>query len=257
MKTANDLFDLTGKKALVTGSSRGIGKAIALAFAAQGADVGIHGVGHAAGAADLVREIERLGRKSFCIPADLIAEDCAETIWKSVEEEFGGVDILVLNASIQYRKSWREITASDFNDQMNVNVRSSMLLIQKAVPFMERSGWGRILTIGSTQEIKPHPDMLVYSASKAAQALMARSLAMQLADKGITVNNLAPGAIHTDRNVEALSDAAYRQKIIASIPVGFVGETKDCVGAALLLCSDAGRYITGENLIVDGGKAFQ
>jgi NAD(P)-dependent dehydrogenase (short-subunit alcohol dehydrogenase family) len=241
----------------VTGSSRGIGKAIALALAAQGADVGIHYVGNAREARATTDEVERLGRKTFCVQGDLGAEDCAEILWKIVEHEFGGVDILVLNASIQYRKSWREITPDDFNEQTNVNVRSSLLLIQKAVPFMEQTGWGRILTIGSTQEIKPHPDMLIYSSSKAAQTLMARSLAMQLAPQGITVNNLAPGAIHTDRNVEVLSDASYRQKVIDSIPVGFIGETRDCVGAALLLCSDAGRYITGESLIVDGGKAFQ
>ncbi len=250
-------FNLSGRKALVTGSSRGIGKAIALALAEQGADVGIHYVGNGREARAAADEVERLGRKSFCIPSDLGAEDCAGILWKAVEDAFGGVDILVLNASIQYRKPWREITPDDFNRQMNVNVRSSLLLIQKAVPFMEQAGWGRILTIGSTQEIKPHPDMLVYSSSKAAQTLMARSLAVQLAGKGITVNNLAPGAIHTDRNTEVLSDASYRQKVIDSIPVGFIGETKDCVGAALLLCSDAGRYITGESLIVDGGKAFQ
>jgi glucose 1-dehydrogenase len=250
-------FDLTKKKALVTGSSRGIGKAIALALAGQGADIGIHYVGNADQAQATATEVERLGRKSFCIQCDLGEADCAETIWKVVEQEFGSVDILVLNASVQYRKSWREITAADFNDQMNVNVRSSMLLIQRAVPAMERKGWGRIVTIGSSQEIKPHPDMLVYSSSKAAQALMARSLAMQLAGNGITVNNLAPGAIQTDRNITALADPAYRQKVIDSIPVGYIGEAEDCVGAALLLCSDAGRYITGENLIVDGGKAFQ
>lgn len=253
----NNLFDLTGKKALVTGSSRGIGKAIALALASQGADVGIHYVGNAGQARETAAEVERLGRRSFCVQGDLGAADCAEVIWRAVAHEFTAVDILVLNASIQYRKPWREITAADFNEQMNVNMRSSLLLIQKAVPAMEQKGWGRIVTIGSTQEIKPHPDMLVYSCSKAAQTLMARSLAMQLARNGITVNNLAPGAIRTDRNVEALSDEAYCRKVVDSIPVGYIGETEDCVGAAILLCSDAGRYITGENLIVDGGKAFQ
>ncbi|MFA7343115.1 MAG: SDR family oxidoreductase [Terrimicrobiaceae bacterium] len=252
-----DLFDLTGRKALVTGSSRGIGRAIALAFAEHGADVGIHYVGNVTEARATADEVERLGQKTFCVQGDLGAEDCAEIIWKTVEREFGGADILVLNASIQYRKSWREITSADFNDQMNVNVRSSMLLIQKAVTFMEQKGWGRIVTVGSTQEVKPHPDMLVYSSSKAAQTLMVRSLAMQLAAKGITVNNLAPGAILTDRNAKVLSDDSYRRKVADSIPVGYIGETKDCVGAALLLCSEAGRYITGGSLIVDGGKAFQ
>lgn len=241
----------------MTGSSRGIGKAMALGLAMQGADVAIHCIGNLKEAQSTAEEIRNYGRNSFCVQGDLGAADCAETIWKTVEEKFGGVDILILNASIQYRKPWREITATDFNEQMNVNVRSSLLLIQKAVPAMEKKGWGRIVTIGSTQEIKPHPDMLVYSSSKSAQTLMARSLALQLARSGITVNNIAPGTIRTDRNVTVLSDAVYRQKVMDSIPVGYIGEPDDCVGAALLLCSDAGRYITGENLIVDGGRAFQ
>ena len=139
---------------------------------------------------------------------------------------------------------------------MNINVRASMLLMQKAVPDMRRSGWGRILTIGSVQERKPHPDMLAYSASKAAQTAMALSLAAQLAPEGITVNNLAPGVILTDRCAGAFADESYRNKVTGLIPAGYWGEPEDCVGAALLLCSDAGRYITGHSLYVDGGKAL-
>jgi NAD(P)-dependent dehydrogenase (short-subunit alcohol dehydrogenase family) len=107
------------------------------------------------------------------------------------------------------------------------------------------------------QETKPHPDMLVYSASKAAQTNMVQSLALQLAKEGITVNNVAPGVIYTDRNVEALSDAAYAQKVKDSIPVGFYGEPEDCAGIVSLLCSEEGRYITGQSLYIDGGKSIQ
>jgi NAD(P)-dependent dehydrogenase (short-subunit alcohol dehydrogenase family) len=122
---------------------------------------------------------------------------------------------------------------------------------------MKRSRWGRIITIGSVQEAKPHPDMLIYSASKAAQTNMMQSLSLQLARDGITVNNVAPGVIYTDRNVEALSNPEYAKKVTDSIPVGFYGEPQDCAGIVSLLCSDEGRYITGQSIYVDGGKSVQ
>lgn len=247
------MFDLTGKTALVTGSSRGIGRAIALCLAEAGADVVVHCTGRPEKAQEVVDAIRAMGRKAWFIQKNLMDEDCAEYIFSRLEQP---LDILVLNASIQYRKAWEQITAQDFAEQMNVNLRASMLLIQKAVPHMREQHWGRIVTVGSVQEAKPHPDMLVYSASKAGQRMMAQSLAGQLAKDGITVNNMAPGVIATDRNVEALSDPVYARQVADSIPVGFYGEPKDCAGAVLLLCSDEGRYITGQSLYVDGGKCL-
>ena len=247
------MFDLTGKTALVTGSSRGIGRAVALCLAEAGADVVVHCTGRPEKAQEVVDAIRAMGRKAWFIQKNLMDEDCAEYIFSRLEQP---LDILVLNASIQYRKAWEQITAQDFAEQMNVNLRASMLLIQKAVPHMREQHWGRIVTVGSVQEAKPHPDMLVYSASKAGQRMMAQSLAGQLAKDGITVNNMAPGVIATDRNVEALSDPVYARQVADSIPVGFYGEPKDCAGAVLLLCSDEGRYITGQSLYVDGGKCL-
>lgn len=250
------MFDLHGKRALVTGSSRGIGRAIALALAEAGADVAIHCAGRTDAAQTAVSEILAMGRRSFFIQKNLMDADCAEVIFKRIEEEFGSIDILVLNASIQYKKPWETITAQDFDEQISVNTRASMLLIQKAVPAMKENKWGRILAIGSVQEAKPHPDMLVYSSSKAAQTLMIQSLAVQLAPFGITCNSLAPGVIYTDRNVEALSDPVYAKKVTDSIPVRFYGTPQDCAGAALLFCSEEGRYITAQSLYVDGGKCM-
>lgn len=247
------MFDLTGKTALVTGSSRGIGRAVALCLAEAGADVVVHCTGRPEKAQEVVDAIRAMGRKAWFIQKNLMDEDCAEYIFSRLEQP---LDILVLNDSIQYRKAWEQITAQDFAEQMNVNLRASMLLIQKAVPHMREQHWGRIVTVGSVQEAKPHPDMLVYSASKAGQRMMAQSLAGQLAKDGITVNNMAPGVIATDRNVEALSDPVYARQVADSIPVGFYGEPKDCAGAVLLLCSDEGRYITGQSLYVDGGKCL-
>ena len=121
---------------------------------------------------------------------------------------------------------------------------------------MKQQKWGRIIAIGSVQEAKPHPDMLVYSASKAAQTAMIQSLALQLAPDGITLNDVAPGVIYTDRNVAALSDPAYAQKVTNSIPMGYYGEKEDCAGIVRLLCSEEGRYITGQRIFVDGGKSL-
>lgn len=142
-------------------------------------------------------------------------------------------------------------------EQLNCNFVSGMLLIQTVADHMKKNKWGRIITIGSVQEAKPHPDMLIYSASKAAQTNMMRSLSLQLAKDGITVNNVAPGVIDTDRNVAALSDPEYAKKVISTIPAGFYGQPEDVAAIVSLLCSAEGRYITGQSIYVDGGKGVQ
>lgn len=241
------------KTALVTGSSRGIGRAIALRLARDGFRIILHGTKESEKLTAVKTEIEKMGGSVTAETADLT--DLRETA--ALAARLGGVDVLVLNASVQYRRPWQEITAEEATAQLNCNFLSSLLLIQAVAPHMEKSGWGRIVTIGSVQEKKPHPDMLVYSASKAAQANAVQSLALQLAGAGVTVNNVAPGVIYTDRNVEALSDPDYAEKVRASIPVGFYGEPEDCAGTVSLLCSEEGRYITGQSIFVDGGKSIQ
>ena len=244
---------LSGKRALVTGASRGIGSAIALELARAGADVVVLYVGSKGAAENIAAQICEMGRKGEIVQANLSDPKGAD----GLIEKIGPVDILVLNASVQFRNPWENITDEEFDIQINCNLRSSLKLIQQAVPHMREQKWGRIITIGSVQEAKPHPDMLIYSASKAAQTLMAQSLSLQVAKDGITVNNVAPGVIYTDRNVEALSDPEYAKKVTDSIPVGFYGEKEDCAGIVRLLCSEEGRYITGQNIFVDGGKSIQ
>lgn len=241
------------KTALITGSSRGIGKAIALCLASDGFRVILHGVRESEHIKKLKAEIELRGGMAEIMTADLTKIEETECLGKSVSE----VDVLVLNASVQYRTPWQEITVGACYEQLNCNFISSMMLIQAVVPSMKKKAWGRIITIGSVQEAKPHPDMLVYSASKAAQTNMMQSLSLQLAKDGITVNNVAPGVIYTDRNLEALSDPVYAKKVTDSIPVGFYGEPDDCAGIVSLLCSEEGRYITGQSIYVDGGKSVQ
>lgn len=241
------------KTALITGSSRGIGRAIALRLAGDGFRILLHGAHPSGRLEETKAEIEAAGGMADILTADLT--DLKET--ERLAACMGEVDVLVLNASVQYRTPWREITVEAATAQLNCNFLSSLLLIQAVAPHMQKSGWGRIVTIGSVQEAKPHPDMLVYSASKAAQANLVQSLALQLAGAGVTVNNVAPGVIYTDRNVEALSDPVYAKKVTDSIPVGFYGEPQDCAGIVSLLCSEEGRYITGQSIFVDGGKSIQ
>lgn len=241
------------KKALVTGSSRGIGRAIAVRLAQDGYFVYVHAAGNVEKANETAEIIKENGGEAQVVTANLCDIKQTEKLAETVKD----IDVLVLNASLQYRTPWAEITVEACYEQLNCNFVSSMLLIQEAVPYMKKNGWGRIVTIGSVQEAKPHPDMLVYSASKAAQTNMVQSLSLQLAKDGITVNNVAPGVIYTDRNVKALSDPDYAKKVTDSIPVGFYGEPEDCAGMVSLLCSDEGRYITGQSIYVDGGKSVQ
>jgi len=241
------------KTAFITGSSRGIGKAIAIRLAKDGYKIIVHGASNTQKAEETAEIIRKNGGVAEVIVSDLTDIEKTRELCEKVKD----VDVLVLNASLQYRTSWQEITTKACYEQLNCNFVSSMMLIQAVVDNMKEKGWGRIITIGSVQEAKPHPDMLVYSASKAAQTNMVKSLSVQLAKDGITVNNVAPGVIYTDRNVEVLSDPEYAKKVTDSIPVGFYGEPEDCAGIVSLLCSDEGRYITGQNIFVDGGKSVQ
>ncbi len=240
------------KTALVTGSSRGIGAAIAQRLAQDGYKIYINCVGSMEKAEEVRDAIVANGGSAEIVQADLSDLDAV----KALSQRVGPVDALILNASIQIRQKWSEITTEEAYTQLNCNLVASLHLIQAFAPYMQAQKWGRIVTIGSVQEAKPHPDMLIYSASKAAQTNMVRSLSLQLAKDGITVNNVAPGVIYTDRNVEALSDPEYAKKVTDSIPVGFYGEPKDCAGIVSLLCSEDGRYITGQNIFVDGGKSL-
>lgn len=241
------------KKALVTGASRGIGKEIAKRLAKSGFCVYINYVNDEKKAIETKAEIESAGGKCMLAQADLKQGDCAEKLY----EKTGDVDVLVLNASIQIRKKWNEITQEEFDAQMSCNFKSALFLIQKYAKKMCENKWGRIITIGSVQERKPHPDMLVYSSTKAALTLMAQSLSLQFAKNGVTVNSVAPGVIYTDRNTEALADESYAQEIVSKIPSGFWGEPSDCAGIVDFLCAEEARYITGQNIFVDGGMGIK
>ena len=239
------MFDLTGKTALVTGSTQGIGFEIAKALSEHGAKVFVHGatsIEKSRAAAEKIKNAQ-----AICV--NLNSPDAAKKLYA----ETGDVDILVLNASVQYRTAWDEIADEEFDSQININLRSSLYAMQLYSKSMKEKGYGRILTIGSVQQYKPHKDMAVYAATKCAIMSIVQNIARQLAPYGITVNNISPGVIATPRNEGALRDKSYEKIVIAGIPMGRVGGADELSGAALLLCSDAGSYITGIDLTVDGG----
>jgi len=239
------MFDLKGKTALVTGSTQGIGFAIAKCLSEHGAKVFVHGATSIEKCKKASEQIEN----SVPVCVNLSENGCVDKLYK----ETGDVDILVLNASVQIRNAWDKITSDELDFQMKTNFISSFEAIQKYVQKMKENKWGRIITVGSVQQYKPHKDMTIYAASKSAQMSLVLNLAKQLAPFGITVNNLAPGVIETPRNEDALKDKDYNKAVMQGIPMGYAGKADDLNGAALLLCSDEGRYITGIDLVVDGG----
>ena len=238
------MFDLKGKKALVTGSTQGIGFAIARRLAEEGAIVFINGTNE-----EKAKKAATQIKGAKVAVCDISRPDCAEMLYKKT----GDIDILILNASVQYRRVWNEITDEEFDKQIAVNLKASLKLIQKYAPYMQAQKWGRIITIGSVQQQKPHKDMLIYAATKCAQECMARNLAKQLAPYDITVNNIAPGVIETPRNYDALADKDYAKQVMNGIPMAYAGQPQDCTELILLLSSDKGRYMTGENIYIDGG----
>lgn len=255
MQNPLESFGLSGRVALVTGARREIGRAIELALAAQGARVAVHHRGteeEASDAESVLQEIRNAGGNAQAFPMDFAENRAGARLAVAVAKALGRVDILVLNASIELPEDFTVISSEHVERQLNVNLLSTLELLQTLVPAMAERGWGRVLTIGSIQQLQPHPSMLVYAGTKAAQMNWVLNLARQFGAHGVTVNNLAPGAILTARNREQM--AREGEAFIARVPVGRLGTPDDLVGAALLLCSDAGRYITGVNLLVDGGR---
>lgn len=243
------MFDLKGKTALVTGSTQGIGFEIARTLAAHGARVFVHGA----------RDMDKCKRASEKIAgstpvtADLCAPDCAEVLFAKT----GEVDILVLNASIQYKKAWDEYTVEEFDSQIGCNLRASYLLMKKYAEGMKKRGFGRIVTLGSCNQYNQHPELSLYAATKAAQYKLVKNIAPALAPFGVTVNNIAPGAIATPRNAEIYEDGERRAAVEEKIPAGRFGTPTDIAPAVLLLCSEEGAYITGSEIVIDGGLSLK
>ncbi len=252
----SDQFNLNGKTALVTGASQGIGKGIALALAEYGAQLIIHYRKDRFEAEAVANEIRKKGGEASLVNADFSRNGSIAAVEEQVQGLGKTPDILVINASVQIPADWEAVTEEDFEIQVNANFKSTLLLMQAFAPRMAANGWGRIVTIGSVQQVKPHPSMIVYAATKSAVLNMVQNLAMQLADKNITVNNIAPGVIGTPRLDQDVPPVPERINKRMETPTGDLGDVRDCAAMAVLLCSEAGRFITGQNIFVDGGMSL-
>lgn len=253
--------DFAGRRVLVTGGSRGIAGAIARAFANNGAAVALNYCEQAdvrAGfpdAADrMLASLRENGASAAGIESDLTQRGAATALADRAIAELGGVDIVVLSASVQIHKDFVDQTEADIALQFQINLVSNIQLLQRLILPMRNAGWGRIITIGSVQEIAPSGEMPIYAMTKAAQENLVRNLAVQNARYGITVNNIAPGLVQTDRNAFRRQDPEAWEAIAAGAnPIGRAGQPEDIAGAALFLASDAAAFVTGSTLQATGG----
>ena len=235
-------------KILVTGSTQGIGKAIAAAFVKEGDEVIVHCSKDKEKAERIRKEIGATG----AVIADL--SDMREV--RGLYKKTGAVDCLILNASVQYKQQWQEITEEAIDRQFSVNVKSTLLLMQAYYPAMKENGFGRIITIGSINQNRCHPELSLYSATKCAVMRLVKNIAKEAAPFGVTVNNVSPGAIDTPRNADVYNNSDLRRKVESAIPMGRFGTPEDCAGVVLFLCGKDGGYITGADIAVDGGMSL-
>jgi NAD(P)-dependent dehydrogenase (short-subunit alcohol dehydrogenase family) len=253
--------NFAGRRVLVTGGSRGIAGAIARAFADNGAIVAFNyceqadaRAGFPDAAERMLASLRQAGRKAIGIESDLTQRGIATALAERAITELGGIDIVVLSASVQIHKDFIEQSESDIALQLQINLVSNIQLLQRLIPPMRSSGWGRIISIGSVQEIAPSGEMPIYAMTKAAQENLVRNLAVQNGRYGITVNNIAPGLVQTDRNAFRRQDPAVWDAIAARAnPIGRAGQPDDIAGAALFLASDAASFVTGSTLQATGG----
>jgi glucose 1-dehydrogenase len=252
MNTPNR-FNLSGHTALVTGSSRGIGRAIALDLARAGAVVAANYCQSPDKAEAVRAEIERAGGRAITVRADMAKRADINAMFDHVEAELGAVDILVNNAAVELRHPALDFTEEDYDRILDTNLKGAFQCAQRALPGMKTKGWGRVINISSVHELKPTGFSAPYSMSKGGLLMMMRELALEFSQFGITVNNIAPGAIRTDMNRAVLADPAYEARVIAKTPARFIGEPEDVSNAVVFLASPAARFITGATLFVDGG----
>lgn len=248
----NNPFDLTGKAALVTGASRGIGRAIALAFAEAGADVIL--TARSEGDLDRVaHEIEALGRTAVVSPADIGDANAIQVLIDCLTGANVPVDILVNNAATATMGPLLETDPADWRRLLDVNVTGPLLLTRAIVPLMAARGGGAIVNIASIAGLEPAYAMGAYAVTKAALIHMTRVLAHELAPKNIRVNAIAPGLIETKFAAALTGNPAIADNVKRQTPLARLGRPEDIAGAAVYLCSDAASFVTGEVLVIDGG----
>jgi 3-oxoacyl-[acyl-carrier protein] reductase len=248
------MIDLTGKTAIVTGAGRGgrgIGRGIAVALAQAGADVAVTARTNVADAEAVAQAVTELGRKSLAIACDVADSASVEALFAKVKEEWGRVDILVNNAGITRDTLLLRMSEDDWDAVLDTNLKGAFLCTRAAAKLMLKQKSGRIVNITSINGQVGSPGQANYSASKAGMIGLTKTVAKELASRGITVNAVAPGFIETQMTDFAQGDV--RDEIVKRVPLGRLGSIEDVGAAVAFLASDAASYITGQVLTVDGG----
>lgn len=242
---------LTGKTALVTGASRGIGRAIALMLAEAGADVAVNYAGSEAAAAEVAALIEAMGRKAVKVKADVSSTQEVEDMFKLVLETFGKLDILVNNAGITRDNLIMRMKEDEFDQVIATNLKGVFNCVKAATRPMMKQRSGRIINISSVVGVLGNPGQANYVAAKAGVIGMTKATAKELASRGITVNAVAPGFIETDMTDKLPED--MRTQLLQQIPLAKLGQPEDIAKAVRFLASDDASYMTGQTIHVDGG----
>lgn len=245
---------LEGKVVLVTGSSQGIGQAIAVRLAQEGADIVIDYRSHPEGAQETRAKVETMGRSGLIVKADLgVVSEVRQLIESSIQH-FGKLDILVNNAGIEKNASFQEVTEADYDAVLNVNLKGAFFATQAFVQHLiATKRTGKIINISSVHEELPFPHFTSYCASKGGVKMMTRNLAIELGPFGITINNVAPGAIETPINKSLLNDSKKLSALLSNIPLGRLGQPSDVASVVAFLASSDADYVTGTTFFVDGG----
>jgi glucose 1-dehydrogenase len=248
---------LEGKTVLITGGGQGIGQGIAYRLAEEGANIVIDYVGNPLSANETVAKIQEGGRRALAVEADISSVDQIHSMMKQAVDYFGAVDILVNNAGVEKHASIWEIAEHDYDLVLNINLKGAVFASQAFVQHrMAVKQPGKIINVSSVHEELPFPHFTSYCASKGGMKMVMRNLSIELAPFGITVNNIAPGAIETPINTALLNDPVKMKALLENIPLGRLGQVRDVAGVAAFLASTEADYITGATIFVDGGLTW-
>ncbi len=250
------MIDLGGKVALVTGGSRGIGRSTVLLLAGAGADVSLTYKSRADAAAEVVHEVEALGRRAVAVRADVGIRADMEQVFARTEETFGKVDIVVANAGIWKRAPIDAMSEEDWDETINANLRSVYLACHFAARIMKRQGSGSLILISSTAGQRGEPFYSHYAASKGAVIAMTKALAAELGPAGIRVNCIAPGWVRTDMTSDVFADPAFARAVEKSTPVGRIASPDQIASVVLFLASELASHVQGEIINVNGGSVL-